>query len=306
VSHPRFGELIPCDCTLRRRAERQAAQLAALSNLAAFRAQTFATFDPDVPGVRRAYVRACAFAQRPQGWLLLFGPCGVGKTHLAAATAHAALTCGTGALLAVVPDLLDHLRAAFAPESPIDYDELVVPVRSVPLLILDDLGTARATPWTREKLYQIISHRAVASAAHGQHQQPRARGPGATAALTHGPARLSERGAPDCRSGLPLARGRACLVDRPYLLAAARTISRYRWPTRSVMLTDDQTPCTRAQPHARAGHADHGCAPPGRPAHTRGLGRTRVVLCARDFDGPAGPAAERAQGAPSQPCLCAR
>ncbi len=32
-------------------------------------------------------------------------------------------------------------------------------IRSVPLLILDDLGAASATPWAREKLYQLINHR---------------------------------------------------------------------------------------------------------------------------------------------------
>ncbi len=30
---------------------------------------------------------------------------------------------------------------------------------TAPLLILDDLGTQSATPWAREKLYQIFNHR---------------------------------------------------------------------------------------------------------------------------------------------------
>jgi len=32
-------------------------------------------------------------------------------------------------------------------------------VRSASLLILDDLGTQSATPWAREKLYQIFNYR---------------------------------------------------------------------------------------------------------------------------------------------------
>jgi DNA replication protein DnaC len=35
-------------------------------------------------------------------------------------------------------------------------------VRTAALLVLDDLGTESATPWAREKLYQIINHRYVA------------------------------------------------------------------------------------------------------------------------------------------------
>ena len=42
------------------------------------------------------------------------------------------------------------------------YDELFEEVRQAPLLILDDLGTQSATPWAREKLYQILNHRYVA------------------------------------------------------------------------------------------------------------------------------------------------
>jgi DNA replication protein DnaC len=55
--------------------------------------------------------------------------------------------------------LLDHLRATFAPTSPVSYDERFELIRNAPLLILDDLGTENATAWAREKLYQIVNHR---------------------------------------------------------------------------------------------------------------------------------------------------
>ncbi len=62
-------------------------------------------------------------------------------------------------LFAVVPDLLDHLRATFDPGSGVAYDERFNAIRSAFLLILDDLGTENTTPWAREKLYQLINHR---------------------------------------------------------------------------------------------------------------------------------------------------
>ncbi|NJM07968.1 ATP-binding protein [Candidatus Gracilibacteria bacterium] len=89
----------------------------------------------------------------------LLSPCGGGKTYLAAAIAHAAVAHAIPTLFVVVPDLLDRLRATFRPASAVAYDQLFDQVRSVGLLVLDDLGTEHATPWAREKLYQIVNHR---------------------------------------------------------------------------------------------------------------------------------------------------
>jgi DNA replication protein DnaC len=41
----------------------------------------------------------------------------------------------------------------------VPYDRLFNEVLNTQLLILDDLGTQSATPWAREKLYQILNHR---------------------------------------------------------------------------------------------------------------------------------------------------
>ena len=109
--------------------------------------------------LRNALSAARSFARRPDGWLLLTGPTGVGKTHLAVAIAGARLAQGEPVTFAFVPDLLDHLRQAFAPGSRISYDRLFESVKSVEVLILDDLGAQSATPWVDEKLYQLIVHR---------------------------------------------------------------------------------------------------------------------------------------------------
>jgi DNA replication protein DnaC len=62
-------------------------------------------------------------------------------------------------MFVVVPDFLDYLRAAFNPQSPIPYDRRFDEVKKVPLLIFDDLGTESATPWAKEKLFQLLNFR---------------------------------------------------------------------------------------------------------------------------------------------------
>jgi len=105
------------------------------------------------------------FAEQPRGFLSLLGTNGCGKTHLAAAIANKVVAAGHSVFFAVVPDLLDHLRASFAPGKEASYDETFERVRTVDLLILDDLGAQVASPWAQEKLFQIVNYRTVAGMA---------------------------------------------------------------------------------------------------------------------------------------------
>lgn len=160
VGHPNFGRLVPCECKIAEMEERRNREVGEMSSLSAFEGQTFETFDPTVPGIRDAYEAAVEYAQNPDGWLFLLGGYGCGKTHLAAAVAHYVIAHqNMRALFLVVPDLLDQLRAAFAPDQAGTYDARFNAIRTVDLLILDDLGTEHTTPWAREKLFQILNFR---------------------------------------------------------------------------------------------------------------------------------------------------
>jgi DNA replication protein DnaC len=167
VDHPDFGKLVPCTCQLAEVAQRRTEALRTLSDLDMLARMTFETFIPEAPGLSPdkqsnlhwAYEEARDFAQNPEGWLILKGGYGCGKTHLAAAIANACVERGQPVLFITVPDLLDHLRAAFAPTSASGYDARFEEVRTVPVLILDDLGTESATPWAQEKLFQIFNYR---------------------------------------------------------------------------------------------------------------------------------------------------
>jgi DNA replication protein DnaC len=139
-----------------------------LSSLNLHARKTFESFslrrDEAIPSTDRATLKdaleaAQTFARNPQGWLVFIGPYGCGKTHLAAAIGNYHAQLGSPPLMVAVPDLLDHLRAAFAPNSSVSLDQRFEEIRSARLLILDDLGTQSATPWAREKIYQLFNYR---------------------------------------------------------------------------------------------------------------------------------------------------
>ncbi|MEK7281580.1 MAG: ATP-binding protein, partial [Chloroflexota bacterium] len=109
--------------------------------------------------LQKVHDLAWEFAQKPEGWRVFLGETGCGKTNLAAAIANYCQAQGQSPLFIKVPDLLDHLRATFSPESKVSYDQLFEQVKQSPLLILDDFGEQSSTPWAWEKLYQVISYR---------------------------------------------------------------------------------------------------------------------------------------------------
>ena len=167
LDHPEFGEALPCRCVEEESQEGRLARLQRYSNLGPLTRLTFDNLarrgtshhSRDQASFQQCVDDAERFAEDPQGWLLLKGASGGGKTHIAAAIANRCLERGIPALFVVVPDLLDHLRAAYRPDADVSYDQLFEQVRNAPALILDDLGTQSATPWAQEKLFQLINHR---------------------------------------------------------------------------------------------------------------------------------------------------
>jgi DNA replication protein DnaC len=115
----------------------------------------------EIKSLENAFRAAKAYSEKPDGWLVFIGPPGCGKTHLAAAIANHQADLGTQTLFVLVPDLMDHLRATFSPNSPVSLDRRFDEVRTSPLLILDDIGTGSMTPWVKEKLYQLINYRYI-------------------------------------------------------------------------------------------------------------------------------------------------
>lgn len=169
LGDPRFGQLVVCECTEREIQEKRHRILLKSSRLDRLRHLTFENWErkytgaPPLNSPDGAYLVALSYADRLSfnglPWLFLYGTVGTGKTRLAAAIGNRRIDSGESAVFMVVPELLDHLRAAYSPNSEIGYDELFESLKNTSLLILDELGMDTATPWAREKLYQLINHR---------------------------------------------------------------------------------------------------------------------------------------------------
>lgn len=168
VDNPEFGKMHICACRQQEVVQQVHQQLTRFANLEAVRQFTFETFESEgrsgtltplqAISLKTAYNTCQRFAGNLDGWLLLMGPFGCGKTHLAAAIANHAVSLGVPTLFLTVPDLLDWLRFAYQ-DAETTFEKRFEEIRNIQLLVLDDFGTENATPWAQEKLFQIVNHR---------------------------------------------------------------------------------------------------------------------------------------------------
>jgi DNA replication protein DnaC len=130
TSDPRWGKTQPCECTLRQREQMQRLKYRALfeqlhsemggelsrcnlDNYSLSRASAISGSSAEqcLATMQHALDTCRAYADQPVGWLYLYGPTGVGKSHLAAAVAqHVATTRLAHVCYASEPALMSFLR----------------------------------------------------------------------------------------------------------------------------------------------------------------------------------------------------
>lgn len=128
-----------------------------------FKRRTFETYQ--VKETNESAFKTCkAYAERfdelvkrEQNGMALIGPIGTGKTHLAASIANALLQTGKRVICMPSVDMLAKIRATFKDDG--NDDEIMNDLKTVDLLIIDDLGKEKATEWTSQTLYSIINAR---------------------------------------------------------------------------------------------------------------------------------------------------
>lgn len=123
-----------------------------------FRKKTFENFVVS-PGTNDAFLKAQTVAAEGEKGIVLAGPPGVGKSHLAAAVMNARIEQTDEAIFCTVPELLADIRRAMNSQQ--ETTELIELVKESKLLILDDLGAERVTEWVAEQLFVIINARVM-------------------------------------------------------------------------------------------------------------------------------------------------
>lgn len=112
-------------------------------------------FNGAVPKAKVLELATCAFVERHDN-VLIIGPTGVGKSHLAQALGHRACRAGRNVLYIGAHELLVQLRASRADAS---FDKRLLRYTSPDVLIIDDLGLRGLNPDESGDLYEVVRGR---------------------------------------------------------------------------------------------------------------------------------------------------
>jgi len=91
--------------------------------------------------------------------LLLMGPSGVGKTHLAVAALKELIRRGHGGLFCDYRELLKEIQASYNAASESTEMGILEPIRSVEILVLDDLGASKPSAWVLDIIGLVLNAR---------------------------------------------------------------------------------------------------------------------------------------------------
>lgn len=100
------------------------------------------------------------YPMSPPFGLLLIGPQGVGKTHLAVGIIKELMRCkGVGCLFRTFPELLKEIQNSYNPVSQSSELSLLAPVLDVEVLVLDELGAQNPSSWVRDTVSYVLNYR---------------------------------------------------------------------------------------------------------------------------------------------------
>jgi DNA replication protein DnaC len=178
VGEPKMVWAVPCDCTTGDRTER-ALQRARVPER--YRHCDFENYETDneilnasshdLANWNRSLSQAKLFVQRfsqeyspitgmqSEHGILLMGPCGVGKTHLAVSALKTIVLRGHSGLFYDYRELLKAIQDSYNPENQATEMSVLEPVLKTEILVLDDVGSSKPSPWALETVGHVLNTR---------------------------------------------------------------------------------------------------------------------------------------------------
>ena len=149
-------------CTCRAEALRRE-RLEAVQIPNRYRDCNFTNFADNSPSLQSAKRRAKEFVDLYPGvdaGLLLVGPAGRGKTHLACAVlSELVVTKSVQGLYVDFSDLLMRIQTSFRPDADSSKESVLTPYADAELLVLDELGASKPHAWVLDVLYNLLNTR---------------------------------------------------------------------------------------------------------------------------------------------------
>ncbi len=165
---------VPCECTLADKQSRahERARLPKRYQHCNFESYDTDQYDRETHGAAaEAWNRSLAqakvvvqgftrdFPVATEHGLMLMGPCGVGKTHLAVAALDEIISRGHSGLFYDYRELLKEIQDSYNPESNSTEMGVLEPVLKTEVLLLDDLGSSKPSLWALETVGHILNTR---------------------------------------------------------------------------------------------------------------------------------------------------
>src|SRR5687768_2879720 len=150
-----------CDCTREKVTEQRLRETRIPPRYLKCTLDNFLTYQNEE--LLRAVASAKRFADTfpvAQKGLMLIGPPGIGKTHIAVSVLrHVVQRTGARGLYYDTRALLKDIRSTYNPVTHTAEMDVIRPVMEAELLVLDDLGAERLTDWVEETMSSIVNTR---------------------------------------------------------------------------------------------------------------------------------------------------